>query len=56
MERLHNDEVKSIQSRVKELEEGIRAKSERHRRELLQLNELLEEKDRRIEGIEESKK
>lgn len=56
MEHLHNDEVKCIQAKVKELEETMKTKGERHRRESLQLHELLEEKDRRIQSFEESKK
>lgn len=56
MERLHKDEVKSLQAKLKECEDAIKEKSERHRRETINLNELIEEKDKRIEAIEQSKK
>lgn len=56
MERLHIDEVKIVQSRVRELEQGIKAQNERHRRETLQFNDVLKEKDKRIEHAEAEKR
>ncbi|ODN01713.1 Centrosomal protein of 89 kDa [Orchesella cincta] len=56
MERLHNDEVRAVQARLKELERELIAQCDRHRKEKAQLNELLKEKEKRIEAVETSKK
>lgn len=55
MEDVHQDELKKLILRIKELEKIINGIGESHRQEMLHLEKLTHEKEKRIEHLETEK-